>query len=466
MLSLYADGVKIGDFSATAGALSKTWTGLPANANGTNVVYDVREDSVPAGYAASVVTNGPNSFTVFNKHEPERVSVAVSKVWDDGENRDGLRPESLPLVVSSADGSVAVTTTVTAASAWTADVGGLYARAPGGLALEYAVSEPEVPDGYELAGLGATTVTNRHLPSASLSGVVWNDANANGVRQSGEALLSGVAVAVSGPGGFSTNLVTDASGAWSVSGLWRGEYAVAVSLPRGCSFFSPRGQGADRALDSDVSAGSGTGAGRAAVTLAAGASAAVDAGASSAQPGLSVSATWTLDRSTGLFTSVFTLRNAGNAPYPVSTQFWAELADGSNPVYQLYSSNKKNALAPKLPDGRRYYDLTSAIRAKLGSSPLAAGASVSVTGPCMYHVRRYNPGTTGYFSTAKNVHAGTLFLAQDSNKDFKISASEYAAALAAWRAGNLDDAAILLLSALSDTGSYIWDDALKGVRRY
>lgn len=68
---------------------------LPKYYNGEEVVYSVTEDAVE-GYDTEVTGSAAEGFTITNKHVPEVWdSIAVSKTWIDGEDRDGKRPEKI-----------------------------------------------------------------------------------------------------------------------------------------------------------------------------------------------------------------------------------------------------------------------------------------------------------------------------------------------------------------------------------
>lgn len=232
-----------------------------------------------------------------------------------------------------------------------------------------------------------------------------------------------------------------------------------MTLPDGYKLFSPQDAGGSDATDSDVAGGTGATAGTLSFNLAARATRVVDAGVSKAQPKLTVTSTWTLNRSTGLFTSSFVLKNTGNAPFDAATQFWTACAGGSNPNWYFY--NERNS-KKWLPDKREYYDLTAAVRSALRSvgnknAVLDAGESVTVAGPQMYHIKRYNPSK--YFNAQNCTFAGVLFSPFDTDRNFKISAAELTAAQKKWESGQATDADILLLSVLNASAAYIWNAA-------
>jgi hypothetical protein len=89
-------------------------------------------------------------------------------------------------------------------------------------------------------------------PALSCSGkigdFVWNDANMNGIQDSGEQGLSGLTVTLSN----GTQVVTDSYGRYQFGGLCAGDYTVAVASPAG---YTPSavGQGNNSSIDSKSS---------------------------------------------------------------------------------------------------------------------------------------------------------------------------------------------------------------------
>lgn len=100
--------------------------------------------------------------------------------------------------------------------------------------------------------------------AASLKGYVWNDANMNGIQNTGESAISGRTVTLSGPSGPKTT-ATDSYGKYTFSNLAPGSYTICVAVPTNYAA-SPANQGTNESVDSD---GAGT-ANCATVTLAAG----------------------------------------------------------------------------------------------------------------------------------------------------------------------------------------------------
>jgi hypothetical protein len=81
---------------------------------------------------------------------------------------------------------------------------------------------------------------------------VWEDLDGDGIQDSGEPGIGGVAVRLfDGSGRQIGSTVTDANGRYEFRNLWYGQYHVEVVVPAGF-VASPRDQGADDSVDSDI----------------------------------------------------------------------------------------------------------------------------------------------------------------------------------------------------------------------
>ena len=74
-----------------------TWTGLPRNIDGEELVWEVYEDAVP-GYAANIIggtpdENGNVEFAITNTYVGAVAEVTATKAWYDDNNRDGIRSD-------------------------------------------------------------------------------------------------------------------------------------------------------------------------------------------------------------------------------------------------------------------------------------------------------------------------------------------------------------------------------------
>ena len=90
------------------------------------------------------------------------------------------------------------------------------------------------------------------LPYGSISGQVWNDANDNGIQDSGEPGVANVQVTLNtSSGDYVTTAFTDSNGHYSFTDIAPSDYDVAFASPVNYSF-SPKHQGSDGAVDCDA----------------------------------------------------------------------------------------------------------------------------------------------------------------------------------------------------------------------
>ena len=88
---LYANGVEINRTNLTGNSWNYTFTDLPMKENGQVINYTIREVSVE-GYEAEITNSTPYNWTITNTHVPDVTVVNVTKVWDDANDQDGIRP--------------------------------------------------------------------------------------------------------------------------------------------------------------------------------------------------------------------------------------------------------------------------------------------------------------------------------------------------------------------------------------
>ena len=183
-IKLLADGVETGQTAVAKAANNWTYefSNLPKNKAGKAITYSVQEEAV-AEYTASY-----QAYNVTNSHTPGQTSHTVQKVWDDGQNQDGLRPVELKVQLYADDQKYGDEISLTAANNWTYTWSQLPEKAQG-KAISYQAREVTVPEAYQAdqpsTQAGVTTLTNHHTPEVtSLSGTkTWKDNNnQDGVR--------------------------------------------------------------------------------------------------------------------------------------------------------------------------------------------------------------------------------------------------------------------------------------------
>lgn len=146
---------------------------------GKEVVYTVTQNEID-GYTTDVTNTDKYTFQITNTHEPEKLAKTVTKVWDDNNNQDGLRPNTLRIALTGTDGTY-IEKNLSAANNWTETFEGLYKYFKEGTPIQYTIDE-EAVGGYEKEISekdNLITITNTHAPEKLdlVVNVVWNDAN-------------------------------------------------------------------------------------------------------------------------------------------------------------------------------------------------------------------------------------------------------------------------------------------------
>ena len=165
---LFADGTEVTSKTVTANDnWSWSFTGLDKYNSGTEIVYTISEDTV-ADYTTVV-----DGYNITNTHTPEKISISGSKTWNDEENQDGKRPESITVRLF-ADGTEVTSKTVTANDNWSWSFTGLD-KYNSGTEIVYTISEDTVAD-YTTV-VNGYDVTNTHTPEkTTITGSkTWND---------------------------------------------------------------------------------------------------------------------------------------------------------------------------------------------------------------------------------------------------------------------------------------------------
>ena len=182
-IRLLADGKEIDQKTVTE---SDQWAwsfeNLPKFENGNEITYTVTEDSV-SDY--STEPSGKASFV--NRHAPRKTSVMVTKVWEDANNQDGLRPEQVTVRLLADGTDTGKTLQLDENNQWIGSFTDLD-EFKAGKKIEYTIEEVNVK-GYtsEITGDNEVgyVVTNKHVPEQTeVSGrKTWVDKNnQDGIR--------------------------------------------------------------------------------------------------------------------------------------------------------------------------------------------------------------------------------------------------------------------------------------------
>ena len=174
IINLFADGKQIENKTVKADALGNwaySFTNLPKFTNGKEIVYTVTEDAVE-GYTTEMDGNN-----FINSYKPETTEVSGTKTWNDAEDQDGKRPESITVRLL-ANGIEKDSQTVKAdeAGSWTYKFTDL-PKYEAGEEIVYTVTEDAVPDyTTEISGYD---ITNSYAPGKTSVTVTkaWVDNN-------------------------------------------------------------------------------------------------------------------------------------------------------------------------------------------------------------------------------------------------------------------------------------------------
>lgn len=194
-VQLMADGVKVGDLiTLNAGnEFSKTWTGLQKNRTGKvgeAIVYTA-EATVPNPdlYETSVSGDAATGLVVTNTYIPATVEIPVSVKWDDAENQDGVRLDSVEAELYADGEATGNKVTLNAENSWTAKFAQVDVKKDG-TRIKYEVKSTE-KEGYTVSVSGnildeeGLTLNYKHVPATvNISAkAAWNDAkNQDGIR--------------------------------------------------------------------------------------------------------------------------------------------------------------------------------------------------------------------------------------------------------------------------------------------
>ncbi len=188
MVKLYADGTDVTEaYEATRTVIDNgdnTYTvkfaDLPKMDGEREIAYTIRETNVP-NYTADK-TEAANGEAITNRHIPEPTEIPVTKEWQDGENADGIRPDSITVRLYDGETEVkSATVTPDADGNWSYTFKDL-PKNKNGKEIQYTINEDPVPE-YQ-AEIENYKITNTHVPVVEIPiEKKWDDADdQDGVR--------------------------------------------------------------------------------------------------------------------------------------------------------------------------------------------------------------------------------------------------------------------------------------------
>ena len=184
-VTLYAGATAKETKTLTGDSWTATFSDLPIkDEKGNTIQYTVKEATV-SGYALDGISEDQtNEFTITNRLKTE---VTVTKQWDDLDNLDDIRPQSITVTLYSNEIATNKTVTLNESNNWTATFTDLYKYDTNGDKIIYTVEENSI-NGYTPEysstedGKNTTiTIKNTHTPNydgyIEISGKVWLDGN-------------------------------------------------------------------------------------------------------------------------------------------------------------------------------------------------------------------------------------------------------------------------------------------------
>ena len=164
-VKLLADGIEADRTVVEAdenGEWKYSFTDLPKYRDGHEISYSVIEDAVP-DYSTEIT-----GYDITNSYTPGKTSVTVTKVWDDGNNQDGIRPESVQVQLYADGKESGDPVTLTSQMNWTYTWTDLD-QMKSGTEIVYTAEEVTSIDGYTSSVSGNAsegfTITNHHTPA-------------------------------------------------------------------------------------------------------------------------------------------------------------------------------------------------------------------------------------------------------------------------------------------------------------
>lgn len=180
--------------------------------NGKEITYTVTEDDV-AGYTAKV-----SGYNIENSYTPGKTSVTVTKSWDDANNQDGKRPDSVKVQLYGDGNKVGDEVELTDGN-WTYTWNNLPEK-KAGKTIKYTVKEVGTADGYTTSysdeNPGNIVITNKHVPeTTSVEGQkTWDDSNNQDGKRPSEITVN---LLKNGAPFKTATVKADADGNWKYS---------------------------------------------------------------------------------------------------------------------------------------------------------------------------------------------------------------------------------------------------------
>ena len=176
-VNLLANGKKVAEKTVTKDDNWKySFTDLPKYEGGQEIKYTVTENAVPE------YNNEVTGYNIKNSYTPKKTSVTVTKRWDDANNQDGKRPDTIKVQLYADDEKVGDEVELKKSTGWTHTWNDLPEK-KAGKTIKYTVKEVGTVEGYETSynndNHGNIIICNKHVPEKTkVEGKkTWDDAD-------------------------------------------------------------------------------------------------------------------------------------------------------------------------------------------------------------------------------------------------------------------------------------------------
>lgn len=169
-VNLLADEEEIDSVQVTSGnGWQYSFNNLPTHSGGEEITYTVEENPVD-GYETEI-----DGFDITNSYTPEVIDASGVKTWDDSDDRDRVRPESITVNLL-VNGVQTDSEEVTAEDNWEYSFEGL-SKFEAGEEIIYTITEDTVE--HYSQNINGYNITNSYTPELTVATVTkaWNDAN-------------------------------------------------------------------------------------------------------------------------------------------------------------------------------------------------------------------------------------------------------------------------------------------------
>ena len=177
-VTLKADGEVKGTFNIDNNTWKTSVENLDVYSSGKEILYTI-EEKVVDGYSVEYQTDG-NIYKIINTHEPEKRNITVEKVWQDDNNRDGVRPANIVLTLKNGEEIIRDNIILNRSNNWTTVIDNLD-KYQDGQEISYNLVEENIDSysteyNYDLDN-NKITIINTHLPQLKTIKIakVWND---------------------------------------------------------------------------------------------------------------------------------------------------------------------------------------------------------------------------------------------------------------------------------------------------